>query len=131
MYANNEILGDLVHDVSLVGHLIGNAGASIRNFFMKGVKPSKVEPAPEMVRTRELQSAKIELRLLGRQHRYDELLQIATASDDDEIARLALLEIVEGDLDSNERIQYLSAIANSFSRAAVLATVVLYNRCET
>jgi hypothetical protein len=131
MHANNEMFGDLVHDVSLVGHLIGNAGASIRNFFMKGVKPSNVAPAPEMVRTRELQSAKIELRLLGRQHRYDDILHIATDSDNDEIARLALLEIVEGDLDSMERIQFLSAIANSYSRAAVLATVVLYNRGET
>jgi uncharacterized protein YdcH (DUF465 family) len=131
MYANNEIFGDLVHDVGLVGHLIGNAGASIRNFLVRGVKPSKVAPAPEMVRTRELQSAKIELRLLGRQHRYDDILNIATSNNNDEIARLALLEIVEGDLESTERIQFISAIANSFSRAAVLATVVLYNRGET
>jgi uncharacterized protein YdcH (DUF465 family) len=131
MYANNEMFGDLVHDVSIVGHLIGNAGASIRNFFIKGVKPSNVAPAPEMLRTRELQSAKIELRLLGRQHRYDDILHISTNSDNDEVARLALLEIVEGDLDSMERIQFISAIANSFSRAAVLATVVLYNRGET
>lgn len=131
MYANNEIIGDLLNDVGLVGQLIGNAGARIRSFFIRGVRESKAVPAPEMVRTRELQSAKIELRLLGRQHRYDDILHIATSSDNDEIAKLALLEIVEGDLESAERIQFLSAIANSFSRAAVLATVVLYNRGET
>ena len=129
MYANKEMLGDLVNDVGLVGQLIGTAGAKLRNFFIRKTKSTGVVD-PDLLRTRELQSAKIELRLLGRQGRYDDILEIATTSENDEIARLAVLEIVEGEIEPTERIQFLAVIANSFSRAAVPATVVLYNNGE-
>ena len=98
MYANKDMLGDLVNDVGMVGQLIGSAGAKLRNFFVKRTK--NADPVdPDLLRTRELQSAKIELRLLGRQARYDDILNIATSTENDDIARFAVFEIVAGCVD--------------------------------
>ncbi|HEY9685275.1 MAG TPA: hypothetical protein V6C86_27115 [Oculatellaceae cyanobacterium] len=127
MYASKEIFGDLVNDVGIVGQMIGAAGKNLRNFF---IRKKQAQPDPGLLKTRELQSAKIQLRLLGRQGKYGDILEIATSAEHDDIARLAVLEIVEGKLNATERIQFLAAIADSFSKAAVPATVVLYNQGE-
>jgi hypothetical protein len=127
MYASKEIFGDLVNDVGIVGQIIGNAGKNLRNFF---IRKKAVQPDPGLLKTRELQSAKIQLRLLGRQRKYDDILEIATSAHHDDIARLAVLEIVEGKLEAEERVHFLAMIAGSFSKAAVPATVVLYNQGE-
>src|SRR5271156_6128685 len=129
MYANKEMLGDFVNDMGFVGQLLKQAAGKVRGLLGNPNTPQQlIAPDPALIKTREQQSARIHLRLLAREERFEEILQIAISTDDDDLAGLAVLEIAQGIVGEIYRVKLLTAIAKSFSRAAVPAAVVLANQ---
>jgi hypothetical protein len=131
MHAGNQALGGQGPLTAGVGQLIESsiAGLSQKLRSFLGAPPATgVALDAETVHTRELQSQRIKLRLLARQGQLDLVCRTAITTVDEEIATVAVLEILNADVDNEQRVQMLAKLARSGSQAAIPATVVLFNQ---
>ncbi|HEY9776201.1 MAG TPA: hypothetical protein V6C81_20735 [Planktothrix sp.] len=104
-------------------------GRKLASFINQGAR--HFVPDSETLHTRQMQSSRIKLRLLARAGNYDEVFTTAQSTDEEEIAAIAVLEILHGNLKDSDQSDLLIQLARSDSRAAVPAMVVLFNRGYT
>jgi len=130
MHAGNQALsgqGSITASVSqLIESSLAGFGHKLRRFL--GAPDASGMLDPETVQTRALQSQRIRLRLLARQGHLDEVSRVATTTDNEEIATVAVLEILNADIEPAAQNELLVNLARSVSRAAVPSTVVLFNQ---
>ncbi len=110
---------------SSAGQLIISAiGSKLRGLLGVAPGPKPLAPTEETLKSVALQSQRIHLRLLAREERYAEIVQIAETTNEQDIAGCAVTALAQGETD---QLILLERLARSHSHAAVLAMIAMFN----
>lgn len=120
---HSGVLGDIVQSSSVILKSIGDKFKDLKQK-ATGEFAAIGEFDQSLARTRALQSTRIKLRLLAHESRYEEIAQIAEATTEDDIANLAIMQLLEADCD---KLPLLRRIADGFSCSSILALIALVN----
>lgn len=120
------VLGEIVQSSSVLLKSIGDKFKDLKQKATGEIPVGEFDQA--LARTRALQSTRIKLRLLAHERRFEEIMQIAEATTEDDIANLAITQLLEADCD---KLPLLRRIADGFSISSILALIALVNLGDT
>lgn len=123
MYPSETMLAQPA--ASSAGQLLMSAiGSKLRGLLRIGGAAGPVQADPEALKKKAIQSTKIYLRLLAREERFAEMVEIAESTREDEIAGCAVSELATK---TQDQVEFLDRLARSRSHAAVFAIIALFN----
>lgn len=121
--SDNAVTGVFGKLVERSGQAVNAFGSRLRGL----VEPARTRPVPqdpETVKERAMQSARINLRLLAKEQNWAQIVRIAETTDNDDIAAVAILEIVSN---ADQYPAILARLAEGFTRSTLRAIIALIN----
>ncbi|MFN8551428.1 MAG: hypothetical protein U0103_08075 [Candidatus Obscuribacterales bacterium] len=107
------------------GQLIMSAiGNKLKGFLGASPAPKAAAPTEEQRKNLALQSQRVHLNMLAREGRFNEIVQIAETTTEQDIAGCAVSVLARAETDQLTALEHL---ARSHSHAAVLAMIALFN----